>query len=86
MMRSRISFAKVMITPPANVKKPFALWDGSWDFNDRPTCTIPNPNKIRPMARIREKMNVDRLSTAASGSPAAYAYTVQRLPIATSTE
>ena len=71
MIRSKISFAKVMMIPPASVRNPFALWLGSWLFKDRPTCTIPNPSRIRPMARIREKINVDRLLTTVSGSPAA---------------
>lgn len=30
-IRVRISLAKVMITPPARVKKPLERWDGSWD-------------------------------------------------------
>ncbi|EEA81897.1 hypothetical protein CLONEX_02229, partial [[Clostridium] nexile DSM 1787] len=29
MIKSKISFAKVMMTPPAKVKNPFALWLGS---------------------------------------------------------
>lgn len=38
---------------------------------DKPTCTIPNPNKIIPMARISPKINVDRLLITVSGSSAA---------------
>ena len=52
MIRSRISLANVMITPPASVRNPFALWLGSWLFKDSPTCTTPNPSRIKPMARI----------------------------------
>ncbi len=33
---SNISFANAMITPPKNVKNPFALCDASWDFSERP--------------------------------------------------
>lgn len=77
MIRVRISFANVMITPPARVKKPLARWEGSWDFSDRPICTIPKPSRIRPMARIRPKMKSLRLFTTVMGSFAAKAV-VQR--------
>ena len=30
-IRVRISFAKVMMIPPARVRKPLERWDGSWD-------------------------------------------------------
>ena len=53
----RISFANVMITPPASVRNPFARCDGSWDFKDSPICTIPKPSRIIPMARISPKIN-----------------------------
>ena len=59
------------MTPPASVRNPLALWLGSWLFKLNPTCTTPNPSKIRPMARIREKIKVDRLLMTARGSPAA---------------
>ena len=71
MIKSKISFAKVMMTPPAKVKNPFALWLGSCDFKDKPICTTPNPNKIKPIARIKEKIKSDKLFTTANGSPAA---------------
>ena len=57
-----------MITPPAKVRKPFALWDGSCDFSERPICTIPNPKRIIPIARISPKINSYRLLTTARGS------------------
>ncbi len=47
-MRVKISFAKVITTPPASVRKPFALWDGSWDFSDKPTCTMPKAEHNHP--------------------------------------
>lgn len=71
----RISLVKVMIIPPARVRKPLALCDGSWDLSDIPTCTIPNPSSIRPMALMRLKIKVDRLLTVLIGSPAANAVT-----------
>jgi len=46
-MRLRISFAKVMTTPPARVRKPLERWLGSWDWKLRPTCTMPQPSRIR---------------------------------------
>ena len=46
MIRVKISFAKVMTTPPARVRKPFALWDGSWDLRERPICTIPKYSTV----------------------------------------
>ena len=70
-IRFRISFVKVIIIPPANVRNPFALWDGSWDFRDKPTCTIPKPSRIKPMALIKLKIKLDRLFTTVSGSSAA---------------
>ena len=72
-IKSSISFAKVMITPPARVKKPFARCDGSCDFRDKPTCTIPKPRIIKPIARIKPKIKVERLLITESGSPAAKA-------------
>ena len=39
----------------------------------RATCTTPQPKRMRPMARIREKMKSDRLFTTPSGSLAAKA-------------
>ena len=43
------------IVPPLNysgdrVRKPFALWDESWDFRGRPICMIPKPSIIIPVA------------------------------------
>lgn len=35
-IKSRISFANAIITPPKNVKKPFALCDASCDLSDKP--------------------------------------------------
>ena len=66
-----LGFGIVQVGLSLKSHDPFALWLGSWLFRDRPTCTIPNPSRIRPMARIREKINVDRLLTTVSGSPAA---------------
>ena len=63
-----MSFAKAIITPPKNVKKPFALCEASCDFNDKPICTIPNPSKIKPIALIAEKIKSDKLFMVASGS------------------
>ena len=59
------------MTPPASVRNPLALWLGSWLFKLKPTCTTPNPSQIKPMARIREKIKVDRLLMTDRGSPAA---------------
>ncbi len=60
---------KVMMMPPARVRKPLERWLGSWDCKESPTCTMPQPSRIRPMARIRLKMNSLRLFTTVSGSP-----------------
>ncbi len=79
----RISFVNVMIIPPARVRNPLALCDGSCDFSDRPTCMIPSPRRISPMARIRLKMKFDRLFTTDSGSPAAKHVPVITVPIIT---
>ena len=84
MIRSRISSANVMITPPASVRNPFALWLGSWLFKDSPTCTTPNPSKIKPIARIREKIKVDRLLITDNGSPAANAVVAPTVTVSTS--
>ena len=80
---SSISFAKVIITPPARVRKPLALCDGSCDFRDNPICTIPKPSSIRPIALIKLNMNVDRLFITVNGSCAAYAHTVDIVAIST---
>ncbi len=63
--------AKVMTMPPANVRNPLARCAGSWLFSDRPTCTMPKPSSIMPIARIRLKMKVERLFTALRGSSCA---------------
>ena len=80
-MRLRISFAKAMITPPARVRKPLALCDGSCDLSERPICTTPKPVRIRPIARIKPKIKVERLLTAdkAPLPSAAKAVTVKQL-------
>lgn len=67
----RISFAKVITTPPAKVINPFALWLGSCDFNDIPTCTTPNPKIIIPTALISPKIKSDKLFITVNGSSAA---------------
>lgn len=72
-IRFNISFAKVIITPPASVKKPLALCDGSCDFSDNPICTMPNPSSIKPIALIKLKIKVERLLITAKGSLAAKA-------------
>ena len=58
--------------------------DGSWDFSERPICTMPNPRSISPMARISANMNVERLLITASGSLAAYARSAPTVKISTS--
>ena len=67
----RISLVNVMTIPPATVRMPFARCDGSCDLRDRPTCKMPKPSRIKPTARIREKIKSLRLLTTASGSPSA---------------
>ena len=67
--------AKVMMTPPARVRKPLERWLGSWDWKLRPTCTMPQPSRIRPTARMRPKIKSLRLLTTVMGSPAAKAVT-----------
>lgn len=67
----RISLVNVMTIPPATVRMPFARWDGSCDLRDKPTCKMPNPSRIKPTARMSEKMKSLRLLTTASGSPSA---------------
>lgn len=57
-IKVKISFAKTMMTPPAKVRKPFARCEGSWDFNESPTCTIPKPSRIIPIARMNPKSRV----------------------------
>ena len=75
-MRVRISFVKVMTMPPAMVSIPLARWEGSWLLRDRPSWRMPKPSRIRPMARIREKMKSDKFSTIWRGSSAAKAGTI----------
>ena len=65
--------AKVITSPPAKVRKPCERWEGSWLWKERPTCTTPQPKRMRPMARIREKIKSDRLFTTPNGSLAAKA-------------
>lgn len=81
-MRLRISFAKVMMTPPARVRKPLALCDGSCDLSERPICTTPKPVRISPTALISPKIKVERLLIAVSALPplssAANAVTVKQ--------
>lgn len=72
-IKSSISFAKVITIPPASVRKPLALWEGSWDWKESPTCTIPQPSMIIPIARIIPKIKVDKLLMTVSGSPSAKA-------------
>ena len=83
-IRVKISFAKVMMTPPARVKNPLERWLGSWDCKDNPTCTMPQPSRINPTARIKPKMKSDRLLMTASGSLAAYTVVVPAVIISTS--
>lgn len=70
-IRVRISLVKVITMPPAMVRMPLERWEGSWDWRDRPTCRIPYPSRMRPTARMREKIKSDRLLTTARGSSAA---------------
>ena len=65
-----MSFANAMMTPPKNVRKPFALCDASCDFRDKPICTTPKPSRMKPIALIAEKIKSDRLFMVASGSAA----------------
>src|SRR5699024_1910977 len=67
-IRSRISFANVIIMPPASVRKPWLRWLGSWLCSDRPIWTMPQPSRIRPTARMTLKIKVFRLPMTASGS------------------
>ena len=67
---SSMSFANAMMTPPKNVRKPFALCDASCDFKDKPICTTPKPSRMKPIALIAEKIKSDRLFMVASGSAA----------------
>lgn len=67
----RISLVNVIITPPARVRNPFARCEGSWLLRERPTCMMPRPSRIRPIALIRLKMKSDRLFTTVIGFPAA---------------
>ena len=68
-----------MTTPPARVRNPFALWDGSWDFRERPICTIPKPSMIIPTALASPKMKSERLLTTVMGSLAANAVVVKQV-------
>lgn len=63
-----ISLANVMTIPPATVIKPLALWDGSCDLRDKPTCTIPKPSRIIPSALTMPNMKFEKLLTTVSGS------------------
>jgi len=58
----------VIMMPPASVKKPFARCDGSCDFSDIPTCTIPKPSIISPIARISPNIKSLKLFTTPTGS------------------
>ncbi len=51
---------------------------GIMALEGQPTCTTPQPSRIIPMARIREKMNVERLFTTPRGSPLAAKAVVER--------
>ena len=66
-----LGFGVVQVGLSLKSHDPFALWLGSCDFKDKPICTTPNPNKIKPIARIKEKIKSDKLFTTANGSPAA---------------
>ena len=66
-----ISFVNVIMIPPARVRNPLARCDGSWLLRDSPTCMMPSPSSIRPIALIRLKIKFERLFTTDIGSPAA---------------
>ena len=85
-IRVKISLAKVITTPPAKVRKPLALWLGSWDLRERPICTTPKPSRIIPIARMRPKMKSLRLLITVKGSLAAKAVVVQQHSISTRAE
>ena len=84
-IRFSISFAKVMMIPPATVRKPLALCEGSWLLRLSPTCTIPNPRRISPIALISPNMKSERLLTTVSGSPPAANAVTDRVQIIVST-
>jgi len=44
-IRVKISFIKVIITPPARVRKPLERWEESWLSEERPTWTKPQHNR-----------------------------------------
>src|SRR5699024_10925130 len=82
-IRSRISFANVIIMPPASVRKPWLRWLGSWLCSDRPIWTMPQPSRIRPTARMTLKIKVFRLPMTASGSVVAASAGMARQQAAT---
>lgn len=73
-IKSRISFANAIISPPKKVRKPVLRWEGSWDCRLMPICTTPQPSRITPMALMAANTKVERLLIAVRGSsPAAKA-------------
>ena len=48
-------------------------WLASWDWMDIPTCTMPQPRTIMPMALMQENTKSERLLTMVRGSSAAKA-------------
>ena len=48
--------------------RPCVRWLASWLWMLIPTCTMPQPRMMMPMALMIEKMKSDRLLTMLSGS------------------
>ena len=65
----RISLAKAISKPPNRHSRPCVRWLASWLWMLMPTCTMPQPRIMMPMALMTEKMKSDRLLTMVSGSP-----------------
>ena len=77
-IKSSISFAKAIISPPKKDRKPLLFCVGSCPCTPEPICTTPQPRIITPTALIAANTNVERLLIAANGSvPTAKALVVQ---------
>ena len=58
----RISLAKAISKPPSRHSRPCVRWLASWLWMLMPTCTMPQPRIIMPMALIMEKIKSDHKS------------------------
>ena len=77
-IKSNISLAKAIISPPKKDRKPLLFCVGSCPCTPKPICTTPQPRIITPTALIAANTNVERLLIAANGSvPTAKAFAVQ---------